>query len=825
MKKKWLFILFLYCGIQSNAQYKTLTSSEILHGLEKLNTLGNAMYVAAHPDDENTLLIAWLSKEKKVRTSYISMTRGDGGQNLIGSEQGEYVGLLRTHELLEARKIDGGEQLFTRAVDFGFTKKTEEAMLTWGKEKILEDLVFQIRKFKPDVIINRFPPDARAGHGHHSASAQLSIEAFDAAADAKRFPEQVKELGVWQAKRLVWNSFSRGFTNQTPEEGEYVKIALGDFNPLLGKSYTEIASEARSKHRSQGFGSAINRSERYDFAINIKGEAAKVDLFDGIDLTWNRIQGGKAIAEKLNNIVKNYSIQDPSKSVKQLLEVYQLIQKLPSSVYKEPKLKECLELIMACSGLYFEVNPSVNYISPGQKLKLFSFAINRSQLKVKLNKISIQGEAQKDTLFAQNLTYNKALESAFQIEIPVTASFSQPYWLNEKPEKGFYALKDESLRGLPMAPDPLQSIFDFEIEGVKLSYKRPVKYKYTEPSFGEIYKYLEIRPEVILNLEEKVYVFTDNQPKKVVVEVIGNSANLQTSVSLVTGKGWKIMPESINVLLEEKNKAKKVYFEVFPPDENSSFEIKAVAQIANKQYNQSLKSIKYEHIPELNVFPEAVAKFNKINLARKGQLIGYIAGAGDEVPNAIRQIGFDVENINETNVSKNLANYSAIIVGVRAYNTEDWLVNAQDVLLKYVENGGTLIVQYQTQAFYGTVKTKDLGPFPLNIGRGRVTDENADIKFMIPDHPLLNYPNKITSKDFEGWVQERGLYFADKWSEKYETILALKDPGEEDQEGSLLYAKFGKGHYIFTGLSFFRQLPAGIPGAYKFMSNLISVGK
>ncbi len=825
MKKIALSLFFFYLMAFAQAQTKPLTSSEILHGIEKLNTVGNVMYVAAHPDDENTLLISWLSKEKKMRTAYIALTRGDGGQNLIGTEQGEFVGLLRTHELLEARKIDGGEQYFSRAIDFGFTKTTDEALKTWGKNQILSDLVYQIRKFKPDVIINRFPPDERAGHGHHSASAVLSAEAFDAAADPKMFPEQLSTVGVWQAKRVVWNAYNRGFTNGEPSEGSFVKLSLGDYNPLLGKSYPEIAAEARSKHRSQGFGSAPSRNERYDFAVHIKGTPAKTDLFDDIDLTWNRVKGGEKINLALSKIIENFKVTSPSTSVKDLVAVYEMISNLEDNPYKVNKKEECVNLIMACSALYLEANPSTYFVSPGERLKIFSLATSRSSIPTKLKSLAVSGVVKFDTIFNADLENNKSFEQAFNILIPLNAPISQPYWIQGEPQKGIYKISDEKLRGLPMAPDPLQAEFTFEIYGKNIIYKAPIKYKYTEPSFGEIYKYLEIRPEISLNIDQKVYVFADNLPKSINVKVFSNKPNVKAAVSLNLPKTWKVSPTSQDIEIKEKGSEKTLTFIVTPSMENSEIEIKAFATTTNGTFNRSIKTVKYEHIPELNTFPMATAKANHINLLKKGKNIGYIAGAGDEVPDALKQIGYDVTMINEGNIKGNLQKYDAIIVGVRAYNTEDWLVNTQSFLHDYVFKGGNLIVQYQTQAFFGTVKTKDLGPYPLAVGRGRVTDENAKVEFIKPASSILNTPNKITEKDFEGWVQERGLYFADKWSDKYETIFRMKDEGETDLDGSLLYTKYGKGNFVFTGLSFFRQLPAGVPGAYRLMSNLISMGK
>lgn len=818
-------VMFFYLKASTLAQVKPMSSSEILSGIQKLNTVGNALYVAAHPDDENTLLIGWLSKEKKVRTAYIALTRGDGGQNLIGPEQNEYVGLLRTHELLEARKVDGGEQYFSRAIDFGFTKKTDEALSTWGKEQILSDLVFRIRKFKPDVIINRFPPDDRAGHGHHSASAALSIEAFDAAADPNKFPEQLKTVEVWQAKRLVWNSYNRGFTNNEPDDKNYVKIPLGDYNPLLGKSYTEFSADARSKHRSQGFGSAPSRNQRIDYAINIKGEPAKIDLFDGINLDWSRVKGGDKIKSLLDKITSEFNFMNPSKSTNALIEAYELIKTMPENQFKTKKLEECVQLIMACTGTYFEANAQSANVSSGDKLKIFVFAVNRSDQNIKLNQVKISGIINKDSTFNQILANNVAFENSIDLIIPADAPITQPYWLKNAADKGIYVIDDEKHRGLAMAEGPLKAIFNFEINGKILDFSHDIAYKYTEPSRGEIYKYLEIRPKVMLNLDQKVFVFSDKNAKKVGVTIKSSKANTEAIVSLQVPSGWTYSPSNIKVNFAEKNQEKKVQFDLSPPSFASDIEIKAIASIGNEIFNKSIKTVSYEHIPELNVFSECKAKASKINLSKKGTKIGYIAGAGDEVPDALKQIGYEVILLNEKSLAGDLQYLDAIMIGVRAYNTEDWLVNSQNLLLEYVKKGGNMIVQYQTQAFYGTVKTKEMGPYPITIGRGRVTDENAEMRMLNAADPILNFPNKISPQDFTGWVQERGLYFAEKWAPEYKSVFAIKDAGETEQEGSLLYTKYGKGNYVFTSLAFFRQLPAGVPGAFKLISNIIATGK
>jgi LmbE family N-acetylglucosaminyl deacetylase len=826
--KKITVLLISLISFSVFSQTKQMNTGEILQAIKRLNVVGNVLYVAAHPDDENTLFITWLSKEKMVRAGYIAMTRGDGGQNLVGSEQGEYVGLLRTHELLGARNIDGGEQYFTRANDFGFTKTTDEAMATWGKDQILADLVWRIRNFQPDVIVNRFPPDARAGHGHHSASAVLSEEAFKAAANPNRFPEQLKFVKIWQAKRLVWNSFSPNFQNNQPE-GSYIKIPLGDYNPLLGKSYTEISAEARSMHKSQGFGSAKTKNQRSDYALHKAGEEAKNDLFDGIDISWKRMNGGEKIEKMVNDLYTNFKAQIPSASVPALIEIYNTIESIEDAerspnVWTTYKKKEVQELILACAGLWFEANPTDYSVSPNDKIKVNINVVSRSNANIILEKLTFKG-TDKDTTINKKLVYNDGLNITTELQIPVNQPITQPYWLVERKENGFYKVNDQLLRGLPMKPADLICEYSFTIESKAFTFQTPLNYKFVEPSDGEIYRYFEVRPEVTATIGEKVYSFADNNPKDVIVTLKSGKKNVTGTVKLDVPNTWKVEPAIINFDLKEKYEEKKVTFKVFPSSTASEITLKAIAQTSSGSYDRGIASIEYKHVPTLTLFPFAEAKALRIDLKKKGNKIGYIAGAGDEVPAALQQIGYQVTMLTQSELAKDLSQFDAIIVGVRAYNTEEHLKYFQEKLLEYVKNGGNIVTQYQTNAFYGVSKVKEIGPFPMGIGRGRVTDEVATMKILKPQHPLLNSPNKITSKDFDGWIQERGLYFADKWSDKYETIFAMNDANETELEGSVLYAKYGKGNFVFTGLAFFRQLPAGVPGAYRLFANMISVGK
>ena len=823
MKKLSILLLsFIYFTVSSQ-QPKAMSSSEILLGMKKLNVVGNALYLAAHPDDENTNFIAYLSKERLVRTGYMALTRGDGGQNLVGSEQSEYVGLLRTHELLGARSIDGGEQYFSRANDYGFTKTTEEAIDTWGRNEILSDIVWRIRKFQPDVIINRFPPDNRAGHGHHSASAVLSKEAFAMAGDSTKFPEQLKFVKPWQAKRLVWNSYTPGFQNNSPE-GSFVKVQIGDFNPLLGKSYTEISAEARSMHKSQGFGSAKTRNQRVDYALHVLGEAAKDDIFDGIDLTWKRVKKGEFIENAIKQMIENYSAINPSKSTKKLLEIYDLISKLEPSVYTIQKQSEIKQLLAACAGLWFETNAVDFSAAPTDKIKMTTTVVNRSDVAIKLISLKLNGLA-KDSAVNTSLLNNQQFTAIFEVNIDKNQPISQPYWLAETWRKGLYTVNDLELRGLPMKPATLTSTFLFEIEGTPVNFTVPIQYKYVEPSDGEIYKYFEIRPEVMANIEEEVYAFNEQKPKNIFVTLKAGKANISGKIKLIAESGWSISPAEIDFKLKDKNQEQKLVFTVNPPVNVSETTLKVSMTTINGEFNRGLKTITYKHVPELNLFPVSEAKLIRMDLKKKGNNIGYVSGAGDKVPAALAQIGYNVTMLDYNAMSQDLSKFDAIVIGVRAYNTEEWLRFAQEKLMNYVKEGGNMVVQYQTSNFLGGMKIDNIGPFPFGIGRNRVTIEEADVKFLLPEHPTLNKPNKITKTDFNGWIQERGLYFADKWDGNYETIFSMNDPNETIQEGNTLYTKFGKGNYIFTGLAFFRQLPAGVPGAYRLFTNFLSVGK
>ena len=806
-----LFIAGIYIPSAVAQTQSQLSSSEIKLGLQKLAVVGNVLYIAAHPDDENTRLLAYLSKERKVRTAYLSITRGDGGQNLIGNEQAELLGLIRTQELLAARKVDGAEQFFTRANDFGYSKTSNETFKFWGKEQILADAVWVIRKFRPDVIINRFPEDNRAGHGHHAASAILAREAFVAAADPTRFPEQLKFVQVWQAKRILWNTYNFGGTNTTSED--QLKIDVGGYNPLLGKSYGEIAAESRSKHKSQGFGSASQRGQIFEYFSHLAGEPTKNNFFDGIDLSWNSVKGGQNIEELINNVNKNFLMDDPSKSVAALTGILTEIEKLNPSAIRTQKEKEVKNLIAACAGLWFESYAAESRYAVNDSIIVRSQAIVRSSVPVTLKSLS-------------GIIKNSLMENGVVVNFDGSGKsneISEPYWLTENHAVGSYKFTDQQLAGNPENQYPVKTDFTFSIAGKDISFTKPVVFKYTDPVGGEIYKPLVIAPPLTATIAEKAYVFTGNSAKTIQVQLKSFRNKTTGTLKTLIPLGWRITPDQVNFTLEKKGDEQTIEFTLSSSGNVKSGKLSITIDVSGQTYNRGLKEFSYEHIPVQTLFPVAEARLEKIDLKTDGKKVGYLAGAGDLIPESLKQIGYEVNMLSENQLlNGNLAIYDVIIAGVRAYNVNDRLKFIQPRILEYVKNGGTYLVQYNV---INPLPMTNIGPYPFKISRERITDEDAEVTLIDPKMQILNYPNKITKQDFDGWIQERGIYYLTDLDSNYRPVLKMNDPGEKPNNGSLIIADYGKGRFVYTSLAFFRQLPAGVPGAYRLFVNLMAKKK
>ncbi len=806
------FSLFLFIPLFVSGQSAIqASSSEIKLGLKKLNTLGSALYIAAHPDDENTRLLAFLANEKKFRTGYLSLTRGDGGQNLIGNEQSELLGLIRTQELLAARRTDGAEQFFSRAIDFGFSKNSDETFRIWNKEQVLADAVWVIRKFRPDIIITRFPEDARAGHGQHAASAIIAREAFIAAADPKRFPEQLKYVEVWQARRILWNTFNFGSLNTTSED--QLKLEVGLYNPLLGKAYGEIAAESRTNHKSQGFGSARQRGQATEYFIHTAGVLTKTDLFEGINSKWNRIPGGEEIGKMISEADRNFNMDDPSASVPALIRILQTIDRLPENYWKKQKAGELKDLIAAAAGLWFEPYTLQAVQALGDSIKLRSDIVLQSKIPVKL--LSVNGQKQEHDL---KEGISKSIPSSV-----LAKEITEPYWLIDNHPIGMFKIDDQQLIGYPEKPSAAMIEFRFRISDQEISYQRPALYKYTDQVRGEVYQPLIVAPGITASIADKAYVFVGNTSKTIQVHLKSFRDKTEGSLSPEVPSGWKIEPQIIEFNLAKKGDEKTVQFTISPTDQAVSGKFTLNITSGGQHYNRGNRVINYEHIPIQTLFPLAEAKIERVDLKTGGKKIGYIAGAGDLIPESLQQIGYQVSTLSENEImSTDLNQYDAIITGVRAYNVNERLAVMQPRLMEYVNKGGTLLIQYNVS---NPLLVQNIGPYPFKITRDRVTDENAPVNFLEKDHPVLNYPNKITAKDFEGWIQERGLYFLSDADPKYSRILSMNDPGETANDGALLVADYGKGRFVYTSLVFFRELPAGIPGAYRLFVNLITKQK
>ena len=823
-------ICLLFIQISSYAQpTKSLTSGEIFHKIQKLNFLGSVLFVAAHPDDENTRLISYLVNDRKANTTYLSLTRGDGGQNLIGPQISEYLGVIRTQELLAARRTDGGQQMFSRANDFGYSKNAEETIAIWDDDLVKQDVVWAIRKLQPDVIINRF--DHRTSgttHGHHTASAILTYDLFEKASDPKVYQDQLQYYNTWKASRLFFNQSWFFYGSQekfdAADKSQLVTFDVGTYFPALGKSNTEIAAESRSNHKCQGFGSTGTRGSQMEYLELLKGTmpADKSDIFNGINTTWTRVKGGEKIKVILDKVQNQYNFLEPQKSIPDLLQAFALITNLKDNHWKNIKSKEISEIIEACLGLYVEGIVASNTLVPEEITNVKFEVISRLGSNVTLQKISLTPEG-RDTIIEKKLDTNKGFTWQCSYKIPASSAFTSPYWLKETGSKGMYKVDDQSLIGLPETPRELKVRFDFIIGGLSYSITKDLKYKFNSQKDGEVYRPLEIVPAVSLNFSEGVYIFNSAIPKKVTLTITSQTADQKGEVSIPLPEGWRCDPASQTFSLKEKGRSADVEFTITPGSMDEEISVIPVATVDGKEYSSKLTTIDYEHIPLQLVFQPAESKFVRLNLKKSGNTIGYIKGAGDEVDKAIRQMGYNVVSIDVHDMSLgNIAGLDAIVLGIRAFNTVDELKFKKDVLFEYVKNGGNVIVQYNVNR---PLITEKFAPYDVKISRDRTTVEEAEVRFIHADHEVLNFPNKITSKDFEGWVQERGLYFAETWDPAFTPILSCNDPGETAKDGGLLIAKYGDGNFIYTGYSWFRQLPAGVAGAYRIFANMISLGK
>ena len=793
-----LALALLCLPVPAQAPVPVRDSAELARALDRLQVLGTVLYVAAHPDDENTAALATFSRGRNFRSVYLSMTRGGGGQNLIGPEQGDALAALRTQELLAARRLDGAEQLFTRAVDFGFSKTPEETLGIWGHEAALADVVWAIRKVRPDVIITRFPPTGGGTHGHHTASAILALEAFKAAADPARFPEQLAQVRPWQARRILWNVFRPDGAPVPQGPGSFVTVDVGQYDPLLGESYTELAARSRSQHRSQGFGAVAVRGARLERLELLAGEPMGTDLMEGVDLTWARVPGSGQVATLLAQAAQSFRLEHPAEVLPLLLAAKTALDALAP----EP---------------WVEAIADRQTVASGEDLTVTATVLGRGAAGLSLE--AIQGRPK-----GIPLPVNQPVTETFKLTAALGAQPSEPYWMGQGPSQGLGPTAPPALAGLPEGPAAFATTFRIAVLGQPIEFTVPVRYRFRDPVLGERYQPVALVPPVMVNLAEPVQVFGDGAAREVAMVAVAGRARAAGSLRLQVPAGWKAEPADLPFALAKAGDEVRLTTRLTPPAGAQQGEL-VVRVVLDGQSSPALGVVRvaYPHIPLQTFFPPATARLVRLELARAGLRIGYIMGPGDELPRVLRPLGYEVELLSdEALASADLSRYDAILVGIRAFNTRPRLAQLNGRILDYVARGGTEVVQYSVDQ--GLV-TPELGPFPFTVTRTRVCEETAPVTLLAPGHRVLNWPNRITQEDFQGWIQERGLYFADHWDVRYQPILSTHDTGEPGSGGSLLVAPHGHGCFVYTGLSFFRQLPAGVPGAYRLFANLLALGQ
>ena len=821
--KKFFLVLFFGCFSnhifsQSNNFY---SSSNISSMLEKLDVFGKVLYVAAHPDDENTRLIAYLANEKKYETAYLSATRGGGGQNFLGTHLKDNLGLIRTQELLEARKIDGGQQFFTSAVDFGYSKEPVETLNFWNEEKILSDFVWIIRKFRPDIIITRFNQTPYITHGHHTASTILAEKAFNLSGDPDAFPEQLKYVKTWQSQRLLWNTSRRFFNLKEEDIEKMLKIDVGVYNNKIGKSYNEIASESRSMHKSQAFGALRRRGSEEELIVYSQGKKAENDIMEGVITSWDRVKPNDALKSYLKKAKDSFNINKPYEIIDYLSLAHRELNRVIDRDWRVIKKNEIKNLIKASSGLFFEALSNVELASNGEEIKIKFDIINRSPYPIKLEKIQLD---KTEYIINDSLENNKLLTVEKNFKISTESEVSEKYWLKNPSEFGSYNIDDQRLIGDPDNQPTLEAKFVFRINGQQISYNSPIIYKINSPINGDEYRPFNIGNPIYLNPLNNLEYYVNTNKKKLKVEVISGANDVKARIYLEVSDGTKVEPEFYDIEFKNKDERKTLSFDVtLPGNKNSINKVSYKAKVEGDILSRGIDKIIYSHISHQTRFPKSDVSLIKFNLNIKAKNIAYLMGSGDKVPESLSLVGYNIDLFEKKDINaEKLKNYDALIIGVRAFNSDKSLFDIKPQLMNFMESGGNVIVQYNTSR---NLDVNKFSPYSFQLSRNRVSQENAPVRIINSKHPALNYPNKITLDDFNGWVQERGLYFPNSWSQEYETIISSNDEGEKPNNGGILISKVGEGYFVYTSYSWFRQLPAGVSGAYKIFSNLISLGK
>ncbi len=869
-----LFLNFLFIApTNSNAQVRAVYDNGALglgQLLRRLQTTASAMHTGAHPDDEDTSLIARLSRGDSARVAYFSLNRGEGGQNLIGSELFDPLGIIRTEELLQSRRLDGGEQLFGSTYDYGFSKTLKEAKEKWNEKQALGDMVRAIRLFRPLVIISRFSGTPSDGHGHHQFAGYLTPIAFKAAADPNAYPEQIKEgLLPWQARKFY---VGQGFGNN-PNNQPILTILTGEYDPLLGRSYFEIAMEARSQHKSQQQGLLEIRGgqmsgERLVERIGITGEDK--NIFDGLDISIKGIAGLSGLSvgiidNELENVqtsaakaLAEYDPFAPEKIIQYLSEGLSAIRnartKLAShqnvgSQIKIDEVKSNTDFLLAqkekefsralqlASGVVVDALADTETTTVGESLNVSVRVFTPTNSSVKINSININTskgltsqeveEPKPENTNAFRRTERATKSAFFKVTVLDKAQFTQPYWMEEQRKSYLFDWGNNAPKTKPFNDSLITSEVKLNIGGVEVTATKNVQYRYADDIRGEIRRELNIVPAFSVSLDSKLVIApVSNKPQtqRVAVRVMNNSAKAaKGDVSLSLPNGWKSEPSTIPVNFTKKGERTAAFFTFIIPANIKPDTYKIAAQVASdgKTYLHEMHTIAYPHIQTHRYYTNAETPVRVIDLKVAPVKVGYIMGSGDGVADAIKRMGLDVTLLNEEDLSSgDLSRFDTIVVGIRASEVRPDFVANNNRLLEFIKNGGTLIVQYQLADYVRL----NLAPFPAQMA-ARVTDENAKVAILQAQHPAFNFPNKITEDDWKDWVQERSVSNFTTFDAQYTSLLESHDEGEGEQKGGEVYAEIGRGKYVYTSYAWFRQLPNGVPGAYRLFANLLSLPK
>ncbi len=846
-----------------------------LAALEKLPVYVRVLEITAHPDDESAGTLTWLSRKYHAQTALFCLTRGEGGQNILGSEKYDALGLVRTGELEEASKLYGTELYFGHVLDFGFSKTAEETLSRWGREETLGDLVRFIRRWRPTIVLSRFSGNSTDGHGHHQAAGTLAREAFRAAADPAKFPEQLTGgLQPWQPAKLYVSSFGGGFADAGSENGS-VRVPVGDYDPVLGRSYREIASEGYSKHRTQGNGATYSlpgRAYEY-FKLADSTPGAKTEgssLFDSIDTSLNAISdiaGGEkaavpsiqqdlgAISDAAKSALRSFQVSSPESSADAVAKGVELLNEslrklesssLPASSKRlagdalKTKLADFQDALNAVLGIYLTANSNDATGIPGEKETVAVHLYNRGSRAVSLKELKVTGPGiiapSSTNIPPGDLEPGDSKDYRYSPDISREAAVTEPFWYLENKNDARYKIRrtDDEFAPFGKAEISVEAVYRYR--NVEVPVRTVVRAQSGDPMRGADFIAFQIVPALSVSLDPEfaiVPIRATASSCKFRVTVLNNRKDKAIgTLKLVAEKGWKVQPPELQFSLSRKGEVYAGSFAVqIPPGTNAGdHSVEAVATMAGQEFRQGYHVISYPENWTRNLYSPAQSRIEQFDIMIAPNLtVGYVPGAGDDVPAALERIGVKVQNLSASDLGfGDLSRFSAIITGIRAYNVNEDLKANNQRLLDYVARGGTLIVQYvrpMEMPGRGTAGSSFIyAPYPMSVSNSdRITVEDSPLKMLDPSNPIFSRPNKIGEADFKSWVQERGLYFMSSWDPHYKALLSGNDPGENPKNGGMLYTRYGKGHYIYTGYSWFRQLPAGIPGAFRIFANMLSL--